>query len=122
MRLIRARFFGDSDGGESSGAIDNDDALAAALASWEMKVIDAVPAEKLLVYRLGDGWEPLCNFLGVPVPDVPYPHENDGFSKRKQTEDLWWRCFYKDVAAIASVALMTIGAGVITARQTRKRK
>lgn len=36
-----------------------------------------VPAEKLLDYRLGDGWEPLCEFLGVPVPDEPFPHHND---------------------------------------------
>ena len=64
----RARFFGDSDGGESSGAIDNDDSLAAALTAWEMKVIDTVPAEKLLVYKVGDGWKPLCDFLNVPGP------------------------------------------------------
>jgi len=35
-----------------------------------------VPAEKLLEYRPGDGWEPLCAFLGVPVPDAPYPKTN----------------------------------------------
>jgi len=35
-----------------------------------------VPAERLLVYGLGDGWEPLCAHLGVPVPEVPYPHSN----------------------------------------------
>ena len=39
-------------------------------------VIESVPAEKLLVYRPGDGWEPLCTFLGVPVPAVPYPKSN----------------------------------------------
>lgn len=39
-------------------------------------VIDEVPADRLLVYRPGDGWEPLCDFLGVPVPDEPYPHKN----------------------------------------------
>jgi hypothetical protein len=40
-------------------------------------VIDAIPAPRLLVYRTGDGWEPLCRFLGVPVPDAPFPHLND---------------------------------------------
>ena len=35
-----------------------------------------VPAEQLLVYRVGEGWERLCNFLQVEVPDVPFPHEN----------------------------------------------
>jgi hypothetical protein len=37
-----------------------------------------VPPEKLLVYSVKGGWEPLCNFLGVPVPDEPFPHENVG--------------------------------------------
>ena len=35
-----------------------------------------VPPERLLVHALGDGWEPLCAHLGVPVPEVPYPHAN----------------------------------------------
>jgi hypothetical protein len=36
-----------------------------------------VPAERLLTISPGAGWEPLCGFLGVPVPDEPYPHLND---------------------------------------------
>jgi hypothetical protein len=36
-----------------------------------------VPKENLLEMELGDGWEPLCNFLGVPIPEVPYPCSND---------------------------------------------
>ncbi|WP_019632444.1 sulfotransferase family protein [Actinomadura atramentaria] len=36
-----------------------------------------VPADRLLVYRPGDGWEPLCDFFGLPVPAEPYPHLND---------------------------------------------
>ncbi len=39
-------------------------------------VIESVPQEKLLVYRPGDGWEPLCKFLGVPVPEASYPKTN----------------------------------------------
>ena len=35
-----------------------------------------VPAEQLLEYQPGDGWEPLCAFLGCPVPDTPYPKIN----------------------------------------------
>jgi len=35
-----------------------------------------VPPEKLLIYRVEEGWEPLCNFLEVPVPDMPFPHKN----------------------------------------------
>ncbi|KAK7413485.1 hypothetical protein QQX98_007633 [Neonectria punicea] len=35
------------------------------------------PPERLLEYDLKDGWEPLCKFLGKPVPDVPFPRIND---------------------------------------------
>jgi hypothetical protein len=40
-------------------------------------VVDAIPPSKLLVYHPGDGWEPLCRFLDVPVPGEPFPHLND---------------------------------------------
>lgn len=42
-----------------------------------------VPAERLLVYRVADGWPPLCAFLGVPVPDVPFPAGNDTATFRR---------------------------------------
>lgn len=37
----------------------------------------AAKAGQILEYRLGDGWGPLCEFLGKPVPDVPFPHKNN---------------------------------------------
>lgn len=40
-------------------------------------VVKHVPAERLLVHEAKDGWEPLCRFLGKPVPEVPYPHSNE---------------------------------------------
>ena len=36
----------------------------------------AVPKDRLLVFEAVQGWEPLCDFLGVPVPDTPFPREN----------------------------------------------
>lgn len=36
-----------------------------------------VPAERLLVWNVTEGWEPLCDFLEVPVPSEPMPHAND---------------------------------------------
>ena len=35
-----------------------------------------IPADRLLVYEVGEGWEPLCRFLGVPEPDEDFPHVN----------------------------------------------
>ena len=37
----------------------------------------AVPANRLLVFDVAEGWDPLCNFLEVPIPDTPFPHENE---------------------------------------------
>ena len=39
-------------------------------------VKQAIPADRLLVYEVSEGWEPLCRFLGVPEPDEAYPHVN----------------------------------------------
>ncbi|GJM42282.1 MAG: sulfotransferase family protein [Ardenticatenaceae bacterium] len=36
-----------------------------------------VPTEKLLIFQVKEGWEPLCDFLNVPIPNVPFPHIND---------------------------------------------
>jgi hypothetical protein len=43
-----------------------------------------VPPARLLVHESGEGWEKLCAFLGVPVPDAPYPKVNstDDFVSR----------------------------------------
>jgi hypothetical protein len=35
------------------------------------------PPERLLLFQLDQGWEPLCKFLGKQVPDVPFPRVND---------------------------------------------
>ena len=35
------------------------------------------PKDRLLLFKLEDGWEPLCEFLGKPVPDVPFPRVNE---------------------------------------------
>ena len=39
-------------------------------------VRETVPAERLVEWRPGDGWAPLCAALGVAVPDEPFPHVN----------------------------------------------
>lgn len=47
--------------------------FAAGYDRWEAHVRATVPADKLLVHRSADGWKPLCDFIGLPVPDEPYP-------------------------------------------------
>ena len=38
------------------------------------EVRERVPAERLLEFNVKEGWAPLCDFLGVEVPEEPFPH------------------------------------------------
>ena len=67
--LIALRTFG--------GRLDDRAHARRVFEAHNQAVIDAIPASRLLVYRAGDGWKPLCRFLGVPVPDEAFPHLND---------------------------------------------
>ena len=44
---------------------------------WVEDVKKRCPKDKLLVFEASQGWGPLCAFLGVPVPETPYPNVND---------------------------------------------
>merc|ERR1712228_933931 len=45
---------------------------------WNEEVIASVPKDRLLVFDLKKGWEPLCKFLGVKdIPNIPFPHSNE---------------------------------------------
>jgi hypothetical protein len=58
-----------------------------------------VPPERLLVFSVAQGWEPLCEFLGHSVPDEPFPHENIG---AKGAEALIQSILLQDLVATAS--------------------
>lgn len=50
--------------------------IIAAYERHNAEVQDSISRDRLLVYDVGHGWEPLCGFLGVPVPKDPFPHVN----------------------------------------------
>lgn len=52
------------------------DACIAAYRAREAEVRAAIPADRLLVFDVAEGWQPLCDFLQVPVPEVPFPNRN----------------------------------------------
>jgi len=54
---------------------DRDCAIAAYRAN-NRAVRETVPADRLLVFNVADGWAPLCDFLGAAVPDTPFPRSN----------------------------------------------
>jgi hypothetical protein len=51
--------------------------MIAAMKRHEDAVKATIAPERLLVWDVTEGWEPLCAFLDVPVPDEPMPHAND---------------------------------------------
>ena len=56
--------------------IHDRDFMIATYKSYCADVKQTIAPDRLLVYRTGSGWEPLCGFLGVPVPSTPYPKAN----------------------------------------------
>lgn len=70
-----------------------------------------VPADRLLVYEVRAGWEPLCAFLGVPVPaDKPFPHLNDASEFRTRI-----RRGARVVRAMGYAAVGLVAIGLIAA-------
>ena len=53
------------------------------------RVKATIAKDRLLVFEAKDGWEPLCRFLAVPVPDEPYPKVNttEDFVGRNSSAD-----------------------------------
>lgn len=61
------------------------DAAMAAVEAWNDDVRCSAPADRLLVWQPGDGWEPICAALDLPVPDVAFPHTNTTAEFREMT-------------------------------------
>jgi hypothetical protein len=51
--------------------------LGEAIARYQEQVQRNIPEDRLLVWSVQEGWEPLCEFLGVDVPDAQFPRLND---------------------------------------------
>ncbi len=78
----------------------------------------SVAPERLLVFDVTQGWAPLCAFLGVPVPNEPFPHLNDGAEFERRIRQR----LAPAVAAVVAGAALAAGGLVAAARsagQTR---
>ncbi|MFT5193266.1 MAG: hypothetical protein ACI9EW_000020 [Cellvibrionaceae bacterium] len=67
MGIIRDRFCAD---------FTNRKKMIAAATAHQNKVIASIPAERLLVWTVTDGWGPICERLGLPIPNEPFPRTN----------------------------------------------
>lgn len=59
-----------------AGRFDDHDTLVEVFKRHNATVREVIPPERLLVYEVAQGWKPLCDFLGVPVPEGPMPKAN----------------------------------------------
>lgn len=78
---------------------------AAAVAEYQNRIEEvkaAIPAEQLLIFTVDMGWEPLCEFLGVDVPQKSFPNVNDRAQMKKTLQGI-------DVLAYGLLSLTGIG-------------
>lgn len=68
-------------------------------------VREHVPADRLLEFDVRDGWEPLCAFLGVPVPDEPFPRENDTATFKRRQRVALRRVVLRRALTVGAVAV-----------------
>ncbi|KAK8109630.1 NAD dependent epimerase/dehydratase [Apiospora kogelbergensis] len=73
-----------------------------------------VPEDRLLEYKVQDGWGPLCEFLGEEVPDEPMPHVNDAQQFVFAHGLMWWLAFGKMVGKV-SLMVGVPAAGIVAA-------
>lgn len=66
------------------GRFEDKDYAISVFERHNQEVKEAVPASKLLVWEVKEGWEPLCRFLNVDVPHTPFPRLNDAETFRQR--------------------------------------
>jgi len=73
LEMMTSRFVAD---------VTDREAMTTAYGRHNAAVRAGVPAGHLIEWQPGDGWDPLCTALGVPVPALPFPHVNDSAAFR----------------------------------------
>jgi len=69
------------------GGGDSPEQMKAQMEAHNLAVERAIEPERLLVWRVTEGWGPLCEFLGVPIPGIELPHANDTETFRGRVAD-----------------------------------
>jgi Sulfotransferase domain len=85
------------------------------------EVKEFVPPERLLVYEVALGWEPLCEFLGVEVPDEPFPHRNDAEEFRRIAMKRQMAATLAPMARAVAVLVSLVLAALLLHSEYRRR-
>jgi len=83
-------------------SLQDDASLARIYEGWIQEVRETVPADRLLVFNVREGWEPLCRFLGKEIPQEKFPNMND----QKEIQGFFRFHFYLGLALAASPFLL----------------
>ena len=97
--------------GQLQGKFEDKNAAIAIFNEHIETVKREVPAERLLVFDVRDGWAPLCAFLGISdVPDEPFPHVNEAAELKKVVARMrWiWRIGYAVVIVLILWGISTV--------------
>ncbi|KAI7875055.1 hypothetical protein K492DRAFT_221542 [Lichtheimia hyalospora FSU 10163] len=80
----------------------DEEAIKANFKNHYERVKKIIPADRLLILQLGEGWDRLCEFLGKPVPDVPYPRSNSTASFHNEFGNFFNKAEQQDNQAAAA--------------------
>lgn len=74
MPSFQREFRMETTGGKPENYLDRE-TLRENYEQYIKRVQKAIPKNRLLVFNVKEGWEPLCKYLGKPIPeDIPFPH------------------------------------------------
>ncbi|KAI0132404.1 hypothetical protein BJ170DRAFT_247506 [Xylariales sp. AK1849] len=85
---------------------DSFPALVESFEEHNAHVREVVPAERLLEFHPSDGWEPLCKFLEVVVPEGKFPNVNDGKYFIGHHSSLYWRRWFHVLLNMGKVVVV----------------
>lgn len=105
--------------GQYEGRFEDRNHAIALFNAWNEEVKASVPAQKLLVFDMKQGWEPLCAFLDKPIPDAPFPHVNDRIEMLQRIRMLRALKRWTPVAVGLLVALSLILGASLQGRKWR---
>ena len=67
-----------------------------------------VPRERLLEFNVADGWEPLCTFLGQPVPSTPFPNVNDKQAFGERVKRMHKMALFRSIPRLITVLMCLV--------------
>ena len=72
-----------------------------------------VPKDRLLEFRLKEGWEPVCEFLGKDIPSAPFPHVNESSEFDERTRLIARHAMIRGSKRVLTLLTVTISAFLI---------